>query len=335
MRNSEPPLVTVGIPVFNGENGLARALDSILQQRHKNLEVIISDNGSTDATQKISLAYASKFSQIRYFRSETNNGAIWNFNRVFELSSGKYFMWAAHDDHRDSEFVSKCVAKLEDREDAVLCQVGTAIFIEDHEAPMCIVAPSELSGGIRGLVGRYERTLRHCPATAIYGLFRAQAMRRTRLFEPIIATDRAFIPELSIYGEIIFTPDVLLSYYGRKTWNTVDEDYRSYFGDTRKTKPWWYLPFLILFVNHWKRIASADVSSISKCRLWLVITKNELRQAVVKVIFKIARLLCPTKLKQKLGEMMYWRFLYEPYLKVVEKDLFVERQIKPCLGWWR
>ena len=98
MENENQPLVSIGVPVFNGEKGLAVALDSLIGQDYHNLEIIISDNASTDATSKICEEYVGKDSRIKYSRLEENIGAALNFNRVFERSSGKYFMWAAHDD---------------------------------------------------------------------------------------------------------------------------------------------------------------------------------------------------------------------------------------------
>src|SRR5687768_11933299 len=92
------PLVTIGLPVFNGEKYLRNALNDLLAQDCRDFELVICDNGSTDSTPKICAEYAAKDSRIRIERSEQNLGAIKNFNKAFELCSGTYFMWAAHDD---------------------------------------------------------------------------------------------------------------------------------------------------------------------------------------------------------------------------------------------
>src|SRR5688572_10868700 len=98
------PRVSIGLPVYNGENYLAEAIDSILAQTFEDFELIISDNASTDRTQEICEAYAAKDGRIRYYRSEVNKGSAWNFNRVFELARGEYFKWAAHDDYIAPEY---------------------------------------------------------------------------------------------------------------------------------------------------------------------------------------------------------------------------------------
>ena len=83
MKNEKFPLVSIGLPVFNGEKSLAQALDALLDQDYSNLEVIISDNGSTDRTSEICEEFLLKDSRIKYYRSSKNLGSNWNFNRVF------------------------------------------------------------------------------------------------------------------------------------------------------------------------------------------------------------------------------------------------------------
>ena len=105
-------LVSVGIPVFNGERTIAAAIESILSQSHSNLEVIISDNGSTDRTGEICQAFAQRDSRIRYVRQNTNIGAVANFVYVLESATGPFFMWAAADDYRSLDFIAVNAAFL-------------------------------------------------------------------------------------------------------------------------------------------------------------------------------------------------------------------------------
>jgi glycosyltransferase involved in cell wall biosynthesis len=330
------PLVSIGVPVFNGEKGLARALDSLLGQDYPNLEIIISDNGSTDATPEICRKYAQKDSKVRYYRSEENHGAIWNFNRVAELASGKYFMWAAHDDLRAPSFVSACVEKMEQNPETVLCQSHVAMFIENkQEVKQEVLNITHLDSfdGLTGVVARYRENLKHGPATIIYGLYRMSAMRKTQMFQKSIATDIAFVQELSIYGEFVQVPRVLFNYFRREKWNTIHQDYKLFFG---KEKPWWYLPFVALFHNHWQRVACASIPFSIKLRLWGVLLEHETGQVALKVLIKVAGLLCPERWKEKLGGKIYWRWMHNPNVKVVgsESHLYFERFIKPVLGWW-
>jgi glycosyltransferase involved in cell wall biosynthesis len=331
MEHDRGPLVSIGVPVYNGGAGIGRALDGLLRQDYANLEIVISDNASTDETSEICRSFAARDSRVKYTRSDQNRGSSWNFNRVFELSSGKYFMWAAHDDVREPSFVGACVAKLEEQPDAVLCQAHTAMFIEGRSEVLCIAHLNSFEG-VTGLVARYRETLKRFPATAFYGLYRASAVRKTNVFQPHIATDVAFIQELSIYGRFVQVREVLFHYFGRERWNTVDEDYRAIFGVDKK--PWWYLPFVVLFWSHCRRVAQSPTRWWTKLRLWGVLFMHELSQAALKVLIKAGRL-SPVRWKERLGQAIYWRWIHTPNVEVGSVPLFNERVIKPKIGWWR
>jgi glycosyltransferase involved in cell wall biosynthesis len=116
------------MPIYNGENYVREALDSILAQTFRDFELIISDNASTDATKEICRSYAAKDPRIRYCRAEKNLGGAYNHNRVFELSTGRYFKWAAHDDVCAPEFLERCVEILDREPSVVLCYPRTIIL---------------------------------------------------------------------------------------------------------------------------------------------------------------------------------------------------------------
>ena len=99
----EQPLVSIGVPTYNRPSGLQKTLESILTQSYKNLEIIVSDNASLDSEVEIVMKeFLSKDSRIKYFKQDTNKGAIFNFSFVREKASGNYFMWAADDDYFES-----------------------------------------------------------------------------------------------------------------------------------------------------------------------------------------------------------------------------------------
>ena len=101
------PRVSIGMPVFNGEPFIRKALDSLLAQTHTDFELIISDNASTDATAEICKEYAEKDGRIRYIRQPKNMEALSNFNFVLDQARSEYFMWAAADDIWHKNFLSK------------------------------------------------------------------------------------------------------------------------------------------------------------------------------------------------------------------------------------
>lgn len=113
LQKNEGPLVTVGIPVYNDERYVTAAIDDILAQTYRNLEIIISDNCSTDGSETICRGYVGKDSRVRYVRQERNIGPHANFKYLMDHAQGVYFMWAASDDRWDPEFIERLVRSLE------------------------------------------------------------------------------------------------------------------------------------------------------------------------------------------------------------------------------
>src|SRR2546425_2550054 len=118
---AQSPLVSIGLPVYNGENYVREAIESILDQGFADFELIISDNASTDRTGEICREWISRDSRVRYYKSEVNRGLAWNFNRVFELACGRYFLWVSHDDRVGEDYLSRCLEVLERYSGVVLC----------------------------------------------------------------------------------------------------------------------------------------------------------------------------------------------------------------------
>ena len=88
------PLVSIVIPVYNGANYVAEAIESALKQSYKNIEIIVVNDGSTDNTEKIVKKYGDK---IRYFYKE-NGGVASALNLGIKNMKGEYFSWLSHDD---------------------------------------------------------------------------------------------------------------------------------------------------------------------------------------------------------------------------------------------
>lgn len=120
MKTETQPLVSIGMPVYNGEKYIRQALDSLLSQDFIDFELIISDNSSTDSTPQICKKYMKMDPRIRYYRNKKNIGAAANFDRLVYLAQGKYFMWAAYDDIWEPSFVSCLLGALEGNQAAVL-----------------------------------------------------------------------------------------------------------------------------------------------------------------------------------------------------------------------
>jgi glycosyltransferase involved in cell wall biosynthesis len=92
------PLATLAMPVRNGEQFIADAIDSTLAQDFGDFELSVTANCSEDGTEAHCRQYTRKDERVRYHRNAKNLGAAPNFNRGFELARGQYFRWCAHDD---------------------------------------------------------------------------------------------------------------------------------------------------------------------------------------------------------------------------------------------
>lgn len=128
------PVVSIGMPVYNGEKFIREALDSLLAQTFTDFELIISDNASTDATESICRDYAEEDSRIRYIRQQENLGALPNFQFVLNEAFGEYFMWAACDDKWNMNWITLLCNKLKEAEN---CSVfGRLVQIDEHSQPI-------------------------------------------------------------------------------------------------------------------------------------------------------------------------------------------------------
>lgn len=119
MSADAPPLVTIGMPVRNGGQMFRSALASVVEQDYPSLEIIVSDNCSTDETVDIVREFQGRRT-IRYVRQEKLLTAFDNFQWVLREARGEYFAWAAHDDLRSINFVSELRRKLDTEPSAVL-----------------------------------------------------------------------------------------------------------------------------------------------------------------------------------------------------------------------
>lgn len=208
-----PPRVTIGLPVYNGENYLREAIESLLSQSFEDFELIISDNASTDGTRAICEHYAELDQRVRYDRCKTNLGARRNYNRLVAMARGEYFKWAAHDDNCYPDFLAECVAALGRDPDAVVCYPTTHL-IDDKGEVM-----SEYRNGldlphatpherlVAYLMVNFIRKSRMC--IPIFGVLRVTALRKTRLIQDFLGSDRTLLAHLALLGKFIELPGIL------------------------------------------------------------------------------------------------------------------------------
>jgi glycosyltransferase involved in cell wall biosynthesis len=197
----ETPVVTVGMPVFNGARYIREAVESVLGQEFADLELIISDNGSTDETERICRALASSDSRVRYYREETNRGAAWNYNRVLVSARGRYFHWAASDDRFEPAYLGSCVQRLE-RDKAAVLAFCSARIIDGHGDSLELWAPRAGYAQQDRPSARFEDVLKHSKRCfEIFGVMRTNDLLRTQRIAPFSDSDRSLLTELAMLGK--------------------------------------------------------------------------------------------------------------------------------------
>ena len=209
MSTSSPPRVSIGLPVRDGERYLRTALDSIRAQTFTDFELIIADNASSDGTEAICREYAAADRRVRIVRNTTNLGVARNFNLTLEQARGRYFKWAADDDVLEPEFVARCVEQLDRDPDLVLCHAQTRIIDEqgiamgDYTYVPGHASAAQPSHRLRDVLAED----RWC--FELFGVIRAETLRRTRLLDRYVGSDRILLADLALRGRFAILPDYL------------------------------------------------------------------------------------------------------------------------------
>lgn len=218
------PRVTIGVPVYNAAAMLPVALDSLLAQTYGHFELIISDNASTDDTERIGREYAARDHRVRYVRHAINRGGYWNFNHVFELSNTEYFKWAAHDDICRPTYLARCVEVLDRDSEVVWCHTFSRHI--DTEGNLLLGAETPVVSYVNGCEGhngsaKYtrgdDRPSSRFQAVLLgkggcldsYGVIRSAVLRKTPLYLPYFGSEKVLMAELGLWGRYHEIPEVL------------------------------------------------------------------------------------------------------------------------------
>lgn len=262
---SDTPLASAGIPVYQGENFLDETLASLRAQDYPNLEIIVCDNASTDGTVEIVESHAVEDPRVRLIVNGANIGAAPNYNKVFEVSRGEYFAWNAHDDLSSPGFFSNAVAALRANSDAVVALPHSfRVDLEGNRLEEFHIPPEVHSG--RPHI-RFRAAARAHPEAIVFGLFRSDAVRSTRLHGSFAGSDRNFVAELMLHGRAVMAPDSEF-YLREHPDRSVRTFHRSGKGRFTHLRDAWYAPERkgrMVFPN-WRRLREY-ISSVTRTPL--------------------------------------------------------------------
>jgi len=230
------PRLSIGLPVYNGEEYLAQSIEALLGQSYEDFELIISDNASTDSTADICRRYGRQDSRIRYIRQARNIGLSPNHNFVLQQSRGEFFKWAAADDLYGRDLLKRCVDALDEHPGVVLAHAweaaidGAGNVTQAMDYPLATDsprAPDRFRSILFGSSGLFESSdpqarglirvdnsgiLRACDE---YGVIRTSVMRKIAPLGSYHHSDRIVVCEIALHGRFHITRDWL--YFRRDT----------------------------------------------------------------------------------------------------------------------
>lgn len=255
--------VTIGVPVYNGAATLRASLECLRDQTYRNIEIIISDNASTDSSAEIAQSFVNTDPRFRLIRRQENIGPVPNFFSLLEEARTDLFMWRADDDWSDLDYVEKLVALFEENpqtrlaasECVLVNQSGDVTAIKSFSAPYQ-----------RTRVFRIGHMLMKLTPNSIYGLW-----HRPTLVDILSRTTKTF-PFIWSWDHMAMTPVILMEavsgtnetrlYAGRPEtarhsaretaqtmWKMRRMFRRASFAEVRRlTWKWWEKPILTIFI---------------------------------------------------------------------------------------
>jgi glycosyltransferase involved in cell wall biosynthesis len=202
------PLVSIGLPVFNGTAYLEQAIESVLCQSFNNFELIVSDNASTDDTREIVERFQKNDTRIRLHRQTENVGAISNWVSALQLGRGRYFVFVAHDDIWDTDFLAETLRILEENKH-LTSAFSKVQIIDENGSPTKTLdmgfLESRLPRSTYAAAKSYARSGKDYHAYAIH--------RRSHLLDclPYLTDQSRHMRENSIWAAGTFTHSLVLT----------------------------------------------------------------------------------------------------------------------------
>jgi glycosyltransferase involved in cell wall biosynthesis len=213
---NQDTLVSIGLPARNAGAPVAEVVKSVLAQDHENIELVISDNASTDDTEEVCRELARSDRRIAYHRQPENIGLLNNFIHTITVANGTFFRWIGDDDRLEPTFASRCLSAFAEDPRLILVTTGLAYVGPDGATQSMVYDGTALRSD--DPVDRFSEMLRllnttHLLIDPIYAMVRRAPVvsipRRN-----ILREDEVFATKLALAGPWGHVPEVL----GRRGW---------------------------------------------------------------------------------------------------------------------
>jgi len=214
------PMVSIGVPVYNEAKFIALALNSLRAQDYPRIEIIVSDNASTDGTAQVCEQIAAVDPRIRVIRAQTNEGSTANFQRCLDAAKGELFMWAGGHDLWSENLVTECVSGMMRIPSAVVA-IPESQWIDTSSQAFAsgssIIDTRDMPPLARAFVILWANM------HGMYGVMRTAILRRCGPVPNYAGADLILLLRLVLHGDFVPVPNALWS----RRVTRANEDFKS------------------------------------------------------------------------------------------------------------
>lgn len=277
------PLVTIGIPTFNRSQFLKQTLQSAATQDYPNIEIIISDNASTDTTSEICTLFCANNENFKYHRHSLNCGGTENFNTVLKLATGSYFMWLGDDDWIDHNYVSECMKIFSLYTDVAVVAGNVKYYGVNDQFLYTGIKMNFLYENNKKRVSEYFLKVKH--NGIFYGIMPTDLMIKSK-FKNVMGGDILFMSSILFNGKG-FTIDSSCAHRRR---HGLSSDTKKLSKDISSSKFDYYLPRISVAKNVFYHIITDptfyDLSKFEKFFLASKCVTNAFYRKLLSILFK-------------------------------------------------
>ncbi len=245
------PLVTIGIPTYNGAHRIGKAIESIANQDYPNIEILISDNASTDDTEAVCREFAKKYPNINYYRQPENRGILNNFDYVHRNASGAYFMWLSDDDFIKPGLVKEYVHFLDAHPDYSMVCAQTNYWKDGKFMHTETGMSVEHASPLRRMISMF---MKNQGAGVIFGLLRIESANQLQ-WRHILGSDWYFMAGMAFFGKV-----KQLDFVGmQRDMGGVSETHKKMARIYGEPAIWGHLPYLRITMGTFIDVMKAPV----------------------------------------------------------------------------
>ena len=328
-RHGVPGLLTVGVPAWNARQSISASLKSILASSFTNLEVIVSDNASTDGTAAVAEAIAAEDVRVRVLKQPTNIGAARNFAQLLEMASGEFFAWVAADDSVETDYLGDCVHALQQDDQAALAFGNVLMRFSSDESTVVTYKASRLFES-SSRAKRFLATVRRFPSAHFYGVYRTTALRSNDGLRGDVAADTLLVRRLSLGHTLLGVSTSAYRYALSPKWKSPSE-YAESHGDLPRRRL--RRPALYVFRDTVRDVWTTEMGAIERFQLVSSVTALEIWRVMgVVIAFMLGRI--PRIRKSQSWALHVYRLIYGlDNVEIGNPDQFLRRVVLPTLRW--